>query len=638
MYPKIILFLAATLFMATSTISYAQNVDRLVQLIEYVGVDYSEAILNGEVINENEYAEMVEFAKIIKDRITKLPSSPAVTSLQMQSTRLQVSIGERAPVDKIIAIVSSMRDNIFNNFNLIVSPVQAPDLLNGRMLYEDNCVECHGLAGRGDGPLAEELDPIPTDFTDKSRFAQRSLFGLFNTVTQGVDGTTMADFSDLSVQHRWDLVTYIGRLAVEKEDALRGEKLWEGFDQRQNPISLSTAMIMSPNEAAKKWENGFELMAYLRTAPEALFKVEFSPVIFALNHIQLSYKAYQQGDVDEAYELALIAYLEGFELIEASLAIVDPSLLQSTEKEMLSYRSDLQQRKPVVDVGQKANALQSLLRQVQDRLNQGNGLTLEAAFITSFVILLREGLEALLVVVAIYALLVKSGRKNFILYLHIGWVGAILFGVATWFISEHLIQISGATREVTEGIAALAASGMLLVVGYWLHSKTTASGWQAFVRDNLESALNKRALWGLTGLSFISVYREVFETILFYQALWAQSTPASSIGITSGFFGGLLLLFAIAVALMRYSVKLPLGQFFGFTGILLVCLSFVFAGKGIAALQEAGKIPSTLIDFVTFDWLGIFPTIEGLALQATILSLAIFIYGKEIFSRKNRKC
>ncbi|MBL4603796.1 MAG: cytochrome c/FTR1 family iron permease, partial [Emcibacteraceae bacterium] len=613
MYPKIILPFAATLFMATSTISYAQNFDRIVQLIEYVGVDYSEAISNGEVVNENEYAEMVEFANIIEDRVTKLPSSSAVTSLQIQSRRLQALIGEKAPVDKITIIVNSMRDTIFNNFNLIVSPVQTPDLLNGRMLYEDNCVACHGLTGRGNGPLAEELDPKPTDFTDKSRFAQRSLYGLFNTVTQGVEGTSMAEFSDLPVQHRWDLVTYIGRLAVVKEEALRGKKLWNGFNQKQSPISLSTAMIMSPNEAAKKWENGFELMAYLRTAPEALFKVEFPPALFAFNHIQLSYKSYLQGDVDEAYELALIAYLEGFELIEASLAILDPSLLQRTEKEMLSYRSDLQQRKPIEAVGQKANALQSLLTQVQDRLSQGNSLTLEAAFITSFVILLREGLEALLVVVAIYALLVKSGRENLILYLHIGWVGALLFGVATWVISEHLIQISGATREVTEGIAALAASGMLLVVGYWLHSKTTASGWQAFIRNNLESALNKRTLWGLTGLSFISVYREVFETILFYQALWAQSTPASSIGITSGFLVGLLLLIAIALTLIKYSVKLPLGQFFSFTGILLLCLSFVFAGKGIAALQEAGKISSTLIDFVTFDWLGIFPTIEGLA-------------------------
>jgi high-affinity iron transporter len=292
--------------------------------------------------------------------------------------------------------------------------------------------------------------------------------------------------------------------------------------------------------------------------------------------------------------------------------------MRQIEAQMMQLRSAIRTEAPVGEVTSRAQELQSLLQRAKTALRNSEGLSATAAFVTSLVILLREGLEALLVVVAISAFLMKTGRREAMPFLHTGWIAALLLGGLTWVVSERFIQISGATREVTEGVAALLASGMLLFVGYWLHSKTSAAGWQAFIQKSLQAILNRRTLWGLTGLTFISVYREVFETILFYQALWAQATRDSADWIMAGFGAGVLILAVVAGLVIRFSVRLPLRQFFSSTGILLLALSFIFAGKGIAALQEAGTIPQTLLQFNAIEWLGIYPNQEGQYLQASI--------------------
>ena len=618
------LFLTLTLLLVVSTTTMASTSDRLVQLIDYVGVDYSEAVVHGKIVNEAEYAEMVEFASAIEVAASEFASNPRAVKLYGQAGRLRQLIGEKAPAVEIMALTREMRATVISAFGLKVRPDRVPDLVRGAGLYQETCAGCHGVQGQGDGPLSEGLEPAPTDFTDGTRFEHRSLYALFNTITFGVEGTSMGDFSGLSRTDRWNLAAYVGQIAVSDEKARVGKQVWGQSEEPE--IDINGYATLSPVEAGEKWQNGYELQAYLRTEPAAIFEQKLQPITLALKNIQVSAQLYAQGNASDAYQLALTAYLEGFELVEANLAAIDSSLMQQIEGEMLQYRSDLHNKKPTATVEARATVLVALLQKAQDRLNEEGGLTPEAAFIASLVILLREGLEALLVVAAISALLIKSDRRDAMRYLHFGWTAAILLGVGTWLVSDRLVQISGATREVTEGIAALAASGMLLFVGYWLHSKTSAAGWQAFIQKNLKSALSKRTLWGLTGLSFISVYREVFETILFYQALWAQATSAGAESwITSGFVSGLLVLAVVAWGILKFGVQLPVGKFFGATGVLLVILSFVFAGKGIAALQEAGKIQGTLLDFSAVEWLGIYPTMEGLMLQAVIILMAALV-------------
>src|SRR5690606_17361242 len=147
--------------------------------------------------------------------------------------------------------------------------------------------------------------------------------------------------------------------------------------------------------------------------------------------------------------------------------------------------------------------------------------------------------------------------------------------------------ISGASRELTEGVAALFAAGVLLFVGIWMHGKSQAGAWQQYVRDKLSHALSKRSAWFLALLAFVVVYREVFETILFYAALWSQGAHDA---IVAGAGVAVLLLVAITWAMLRYSRRLPITQFFAVSALLVAVLTVVLAGKGIAALQEAGML------------------------------------------------
>ena len=202
-------------------------------------------------------------------------------------------------------------------------------------------------------------------------------------------------------------------------------------------------------------------------------------------------------------------------------------------------------------------------------------------------ILLREGLEAVLVVAAILALLVRAGRRDALPAVHAGWIVALLLGAITWAVASYVVTISGATREVTEGVTALVATVVLIWVGFWMHDKSHAARWAAYLRSRLQGALGRRAAWGLAAVSFIAVYREVFETVLFYEALWLQTAPGARHALMGGLAAAAVALVLLSWLIVRGSLRLPLGIFFGATSIVLAALAVVLAGKGIKALQEA---------------------------------------------------
>jgi high-affinity iron transporter len=238
-------------------------------------------------------------------------------------------------------------------------------------------------------------------------------------------------------------------------------------------------------------------------------------------------------------------------------------------------------------------------------------------------ILLREGLEAILVLAAIIAFVRKTGRREAMPWIHAGWAGAVALGVVTWFVAERVITISGANRELTEGITALLAAAMLLYVGYWLHSKSYAQAWQHFIRDQVNTALGKGTVWALAGVSFLAVYREAFEIVLFYQALWLQAGESGRQSVLGGIAVAAVLLALLAWAILKYSVRLPIGPFFAITAGLLALLAVVFAGHGVAALQEAGVLDASPVGMVAIPMLGVHPTLQGLGTQAAALALVL---------------
>jgi high-affinity iron transporter len=193
----------------------------------------------------------------------------------------------------------------------------------------------------------------------------------------------------------------------------------------------------------------------------------------------------------------------------------------------------------------------------------------------------------------------------------------------TWVLVELLFEVTPGGRELIEGATMLLAAAVLFYVSYWLLSKIEAAKWTAFVRGKMQSALSSGSGVALSAVAFLAVYREGFETILFYKALFS-SAGASGVPVVAGIAVGAVGLVAIYFLINQLGLHVAMKPFFAVTGLMLYYMAFVFAGKGIAELQGAGLIPLTVIDGAPrIPVLGIYPTIESLLIQGVLLVLAI---------------
>lgn len=607
-------FLLVLMFLISSL---AQAEPRaLLQLVDYVGVDYPGAVQDGVVVNPEEYAEMLEFSARIGNELDALAQTASVPAQLTALAKTLVSEIENKGNPLVVAdTTAQIRHLMMANFDLELVPRLVPNIETGAALYQQHCAACHGATGRGDGPVAASLAPAPTDFHDAARARERSVFGLYNTITLGVNGTAMTGFDALSDQARWSLAFYVGGLfATDNAFA----------DQRatlQQTLTLTQAVTMTPAEIARQFDGGEALAVHARHDPQALFASAPAPLDVARSGMLESADLYQQGNVDGAKKRAVQAYLEGFELVEAPLKNMSPTMMHSIESAMIEYRSLLNGETPVEDVQARAKQIVVLLDDAQAVLN-GESLSPSVAFTSSLIILLREGLEALLVVAAMAAFLVKTERYDAMRWLHGGWILALIAGGATWAVSNWLFAISGATREITEGVTALVAAAILFYVGFWMHSRANAQKWNEYIKSQMNSALGKGALWSFAVVSFLAVYREIFETILFYQALWVQVDDGARHAVLLGGMSAVGVLVVVAVMIHRFGLRLPLAKFFTITAYLMIAFAFVFAGKGVAALQEAGRLPMDPVSFPRIDFLGVYPSVQGLSLQALVLILA----------------
>ena len=620
------LFLLPFIIALANIQSVQAETQQLLQLIDYVGVDYTEAVENGQVINQAEYSEMLDFSQGIQQLSAELPEGDVKQKITTDSMVLADMVKDKVAPPMVSKLTADMRLSIINGLNIIAVPRQQPDLERAKMLFAESCSSCHGAAGYGDGVEAMNLEPAPTNFHDYERYSQRTLYGLYSTITQGVADTGMRSFNELSDQDRWSLAFYVGQLAINNDLVKAGQALHSNGVSSEL-LELNVFTVTTPGEAEIQFgQEGAALVSYLRNQPELLFKKK-SHLEFSHVRLDESLQAYRSQNYKQSYQLAVEAYLEGFELVEQGLNAVDSGLRLEIENAMTGIRGEIRAHKPAEQIEQQVAHIQGLLATAQERLD-GRSLSGGAAFASSFFILLREGLEAILLVAALAAFLVKTGRQDGLRYLHVGWVGALVAGFFTWWASVSLIQISGASREMTEGVAALLATVVLFYVGYWLQDKTHVAQWKKFIEQSITRVLTSGALWGLAGLSFIAVYREVFETILFYQALWVQTDTHGHNMTLAGFGTASAVLALVAWLIMKYSIRLPLRMFFSVAGMLMLSLAIIFAGKGVAALQEAGYIPISVVDFPRIDILGVYPNLQGLLLQAGLIALAMFLYYK----------
>lgn len=281
---------------------------------------------------------------------------------------------------------------------------------------------------------------------------------------------------------------------------------------------------------------------------------------------------------------------------------------------------------------QQASALANKLSQTVEML-QGSGQQNDwSMFLYSLLIITREGLEALLIVAAIVAYLVKNHHQDKLPVIRQSVYVALVASVITAGLFQLIFANSGASRELLEGFTMILAVIMLFMMSYWLLSKVEAQNWKRYLEGKLSLALTTGSLIGLWLTSFLAVYREGAETVLFYYALVGDATSAVSyFYLLAGLAVGVILL-TICYFIMRYSiVKLPLKPFFMFTGSFMYLMAFVFAGKSVLELIE-GKLfqPTLLANIPEISWLGIYPYLETLVPQVILVVAAIFalIYMK----------
>jgi len=597
------------------------DTQQLLQLIDYVGVDYGAAVQKGQVVNKGEYSEMQDFAAGISQQLTELPEHNIKLELIKQSKSLSQWIQEKQSAEKIKQLTNEMHRNIINAYKIMVVPRKQPDLKKAKQLYANECAACHGATGYGDGPAAKGMEPPPINFHDVERYQQRSLYGLHSTIKQGVADTSMKAYNQLSDEDLWSLAFYVGGLATPGASKIIKDK--------DNPLmNIRELTLTTPKQAQDLYgETGANTIASLRHYPELIFQKE-SNLIFAKLRLTEALIAYKNDKRKKAYEYAVEAYLEGFELAEQNINAFDKPLRLEIETLMTGLRNKIRKGNSVEIIENDITKINEKLDMAENILTS-KSLSGKTAFASAFFILLREGLEALLIIAALAAFLVRTKRRDGLRFIHFGWISALILGLATWWASVSLVSISGASREITEGVAALVAAAVLLYVGFWMHDKSSAAKWKKFIDDSMHKALTSGTLWTLSGLSFIAVYREAFETILFYQALWAQTNEAGQSMAFSGFLSAVATLVILGWLIMRYSVRLPLRQFFTVTGGLMFILATIFAGKGIAALQEAGMIIYSPVNFVRIDLLGIYPNLQGLLVQLVLVTFAIYLWNKK---------
>lgn len=619
----------------SSSASFAANTEhvaelrQLVQLAEYISVDYPAAVENGQVINAGEHQEMVEFSGLILNKSLHFAESIDQSGiLADQAKLLQVAIINKQPAAMVQTLASELRHSL-----LVLAPqASVPESLmskaDSQKLFIQNCAGCHGETGQGNGALAAELAPPPTNFMDKERASNRSVLGLYDAITNGIEGTAMTAFGHLTEKQKWSLAFYTGSLAFQSATTPQ--------QQIEPVLSLQQLINYSPNLLSKELPaEQRNQIGILRANPQPLFVTDTNPISITRHQLEAAVDAYQNGRYSQAHDLAVSAYLDGFEQVEVSLSAKDDEIKDELESLLISLRQLFSRGENDVELNKVLPIIFQKLSQAENILTE-TSLSSGELFSASLIILLREGLEALLVVIALTTVLLRTNRKDALKYLHFGWISALLAGAATWVAAQTLISISGTSREIMEGVGALLAAIVLFYVGFWMHSKSHAAHWQAYIQKQVDAHLKTGTLWGLAALSFVAVYREIFETVLFYQSLLTQADASTYSSVISGFLVAVGLLSVLTWVLIRYSIKLPITQFFASTTYLLLALAFVLMGKAISALQEAAVVGISPFP-VNFqvEWLGIYATWQGVLAQGLILLLSVALTMGSKLRRKS---
>ncbi len=377
------------------------------------------------------------------------------------------------------------------------------------------------------------------------------------------------------------------------------------------------------------------------------FFMLLTPTVFAANSwkevaneieaiLEEAVTFYANGDIEAGKDKVDNAYFGPYEGKQMENAVrLKISGKDNAEIEFL-FRNIKKLMTNGASVEEVNNAKRETVEKIFGAANQLDGENKSAwgAFVASLLIIFREGFEAILLIGALIAYLIKSGNKEKVLLIYWSALVALVLSIATAIAISFVFAISGASLEILEGVTMLIAVAVLFSVSYWLISKAEADKWQQYIEGKMAAALTTGNKFALGFAAFLAVYREGAETILFYQALLSSSQPEDIGMITFGFVVGCILLVGLYVIIRYWGIRIPLKPFFIATSMLLYYLAFVFAGDGINELQAGNFISNTYINFPTITFLGIYPTVESLLVQSLLIIALIVGLGIQKYNSK----
>jgi high-affinity iron transporter len=596
---------------------------RMVHILGYVAADYGAAVEGGVIKNQDEFDEQLQLladaAKIASRIQPAVPADPtgagSKLDLAADVAKVRGLVEAKVPAGDVSAAAGETRSALIAAFKLAQAPSSAPNADRGKALYTEHCATCHGDTGRADTPRAATFTPRPTNFVDPDIGENLTPFRVASTVRFGVSGTAMVPFSFLSEAEQWDLAFFVaglrhttppakeaptyalGELAVRSDAEIRKDLAAAGFPEADHDAILADLRRRAPYDD----------------------RASSSPLTIARSKLHRAEILLARGDREAARAHIIDAYLEGIEPAEPAIRASDAALALTLEDRFRALRARFEAGAPPAEVSSEiASTMREITRAEAALAPSRGGRSFASTALSSAGILLREGVEAALLIAALLGLAAQAGLADRKRYVHLGWGVAVGLGALTWLVSSKLIAISGARRELIEGVTALLAMIVLFYVSYSLLAKREVARWMKFLRERVSK---RSAALSLFGVALLAAYREAFETVLFYQALLASNASATAALV--GALAGAVLLVLLVVAYTRAGRFAPPQVFFKVSSYLLYGLAIIFAGQGVSALQLAGALPLHPVAGPTVPALGVFPTLETLAAQLTLVALAV---------------
>lgn len=615
--------------------SWAQNnsqttVLRIISLIDYIAGDYHNAIASGggKVVSPDEYNEMNDFSSLIDHYLKLLDQIPPQGLLTEWEDLHQSIEDKKSPID-VEAQASRLKQKFIQNFAVSTAPMALPNLARGKEIFQNSCVVCHGSDGRAQTPTAKQLDPKPVAFADPEILNTLSPFKVYNTLTFGIDKTAMPSFANLSEEDRWALASYVFSFRTQVPNAGQPQISWQKA-MSMTDIEIVNYFKKQNFDQDKIWRQLSQIRHLSYQPSDQILLASTTPdftsgndnllkgIFLAKKQVEQSVDAFKKSRFDEALDLAVTAYLDGFESTEAFLRSAQKAeLVNIIEKDFIQFRQAIRSHQNEAVV--LGDNLITHLIEVQSFLKERHSLSPPFAFAASYMIVVREGMEAILLLAIILSVLGGLKETRLQKWVHMSWIAALFVGWATWLIASKII--TGAMREGLEGWVSLIAASILLYVSFWLIAKRDIEKWKRFLMGKIRSRRHL-GFYTVASVAFLAVYREVFESILFFEALRLQAQGQSSF-LSLGVVLGFTTLVLVTWIIFKLGKKIPLNIFFGISGLTLYMLATVFIGEGIHSLQEANVFSQTPVSFFTLPVFGIFPSLEGVAAQGFLFSLFV---------------